>query len=505
MASKPTPTVTHASDDPAPRTPPASDIRSGRPAVLGSRPLLGLARRSASIAALIVVDLIGLALGLYIALVLQELWHGHIPPLWGTLWDGVVTYMEFLAPLMVFVFWRVHLYAARERRAGIGQVLSSAILVCLFALAYVLGSGHEGFTTFGIFPAGVVMTTIMIGLLRASYDGITGDLLRVAGVRRRALLVGSGDTLERLRRGLGNGRGGIEYQFVGALSLDGDGAGLPVLGQPQALPAVLERERIDELIVADDFADTQLLELADQAQRRGVKVRIAPRTTELLVQQGEYVPGQGLPLFDLRAPTLMGIDWLLKRGFDLLVSGLVIVVGLPLWLAIALAIKLTSPGPVLYRDRRVGVGESEFAMLKFRTMYTDAAERQGELEASNEADGPLFKIKNDPRVTPVGGVLRKLSIDEIPQVLNVIKGDMSIVGPRPLPLRDFLQLEDWHRRRYLVLPGLTGLWQVSGRIDVSFDDLVRLDFYYIENWSIWLDIAIVAKTLPAVLARRGAY
>ncbi|MGZ4383008.1 MAG: sugar transferase [Gaiellaceae bacterium] len=505
MASKPTPTVTHASDDPAPRTPPASDIRSGRPAVLGSRPLLGLARRSASIAALIVVDLIGLALGLYIALVLQELWHGHIPPLWGTLWDGVVTYMEFLAPLMVFVFWRVHLYAARERRAGIGQVLSSAILVCLFALAYVLGSGHEGFTTFGIFPAGVVMTTIMIGLLRASYDGITGDLLRVAGVRRRALLVGSGDTLERLRRGLGNGRGGIEYQFVGALSLDGDGAGLPVLGEPQALPAVLERHRIDELIVADDFADTQLLELADQAQRRGVKVRIAPRTTELLVQQGEYVPGQGLPLFDLRAPTLMGIDWLLKRGFDLLVSGLVVVVGLPLWLAIALAIKLTSPGPVLYRDRRVGVGESEFAMLKFRTMYTDAAERQGELEASNEADGPLFKIKNDPRVTPVGGVLRKLSIDEIPQVLNVIKGDMSIVGPRPLPLRDFLQLEDWHRRRYLVLPGLTGLWQVSGRIDVSFDDLVRLDFYYIENWSIWLDIAIVAKTLPAVLARRGAY
>ncbi|MGZ4397039.1 MAG: sugar transferase [Gaiellaceae bacterium] len=505
MASKPTPTVTHASDDPAPRTPPASDIRSGRPAVLGSRPLLGLARRSASIAALIVVDLIGLALGLYIALVLQELWHGHIPPLWGTLWDGVVTYMEFLAPLMVFVFWRVHLYAARERRAGIGQVLSSAILVCLFALAYVLGSGHEGFTTFGIFPAGVVMTTIMIGLLRASYDGITGDLLRVAGVRRRALLVGSGDTLERLRRGLGNGRGGIEYQFVGALSLDGDGAGLPVLGEPQALPAVLERHRIDELIVADDFADTQLLELADQAQRRGVKVRIAPRTTELLVQQGEYVPGQGLPLFDLRAPTLMGIDWLLKRGFDLLVSGLVVVVGLPLWLAIALAIKLTSPGPVLYRDRRVGVGESEFAMLKFRTMYTDAAERQGELEASNEADGPLFKIKNDPRVTPVGGVLRKLSIDEIPQVLNVIKGDMSIVGPRPLPLRDFLQLEDWHRRRYLVLPRLTGLWQVSGRIDVSFDDLVRLDFYYIENWSIWLDIAIVAKTLPAVLARRGAY
>jgi exopolysaccharide biosynthesis polyprenyl glycosylphosphotransferase len=505
VASKLTPTYTHASGDPAPRTPPPSDIRAGRPAALGTRPLWGLARRGTSVVALIVIDLIGLALGLYIALVLQELWHGHIPPLWGTLWDGVLTYMEFLAPLMVFVFWRVHLYAARERRGGIGQILSSAILVCLFALAYVLGSGHEGFTTFGIFPAGVVMSTIMIGLLRASYDGITRDLLRIAGVRRRALLIGSGEALERLRRGLGSGRGGIEYEFVGALSPDTEGGGLPVLGTPQALAAVLDRQRVDELIVADDFKDRQLLELADQAQRRGVKVRIAPRTTELLVQQAEYVPGQGLPLFELRAPVLIGFDWLLKRGFDLLVSGAVLIVGLPLWLLIALAIKLTSRGPVLYRSRRVGIGETEFAMIKFRTMYVDAGERQAELEAANEADGPLFKIKNDPRVTHIGRILRKLSIDEIPQVLNVLKGEMSIVGPRPLPLRDFLQLEDWHRRRYLVLPGLTGLWQVSGRIDVSFDDLVRLDFYYIENWSIWLDIAIVAKTLPAIIARRGAY
>jgi exopolysaccharide biosynthesis polyprenyl glycosylphosphotransferase len=505
VASKPTPTYPNASDDPAPRRPPQSDIRAARPTVLGTRPLWGLLRRGASVLSLIVVDLIGLALGLYIALVLQELWHGHTSPLWGTLWDGVLTYMEFLAPLTVFVFWRAHLYAARERRSGIGQILSSAILVGLFALAWVLGSGHEGFTTFGIFPAGVVMCTLVIGLLRASYDGITRDLLRIAGVRRRVLLIGSDEALERLRRGLGSGRGGIEYELVGALSPDPAAAGLPVLGPPQALASVLERQRVDELIVADDFKDRQLLELADHAQRRGVKVRIAPRTTELLVQQADYVPGQGLPLFELRAPVLIGVDWLLKRGFDLVLSGAVLLFGLPLWILIALAIKLTSRGPVLYRSRRVGIGESEFEMLKFRTMYVDAADRQQELEAANEADGPLFKIKNDPRVTPVGGILRKLSIDEIPQVLNVLRGEMSIVGPRPLPLRDFLQLEDWHRRRYLVLPGLTGLWQVSGRIDVSFDDLVRLDFYYIENWSIWLDIAIVAKTLPAVVARRGAY
>ena len=130
---------------------------------------------------------------------------------------------------------------------------------------------------------------------------------------------------------------------------------------------------------------------------------------------------------------------------------------------------------------------------------------QDELEERNEAEGALFKIRDDPRVTRVGAALRRLSLDELPQVLNVLRGEMSLVGPRPLPLRDYRMLEDWHRQRYLVLPGITGLWQISGRSNLSFDDLVRLDFYYLENWSIWLDVAILVKTIPAVLGRRGAY
>jgi exopolysaccharide biosynthesis polyprenyl glycosylphosphotransferase len=234
-------------------------------------------------------------------------------------------------------------------------------------------------------------------------------------------------------------------------------------------------------------------------------VRVAPKTTELLVTRGEYTPQQGLPLFELRPPVLIGTDWVIKRGFDLTLSTFVLVLGLPLWLVIGLAIKLSSPGPVFYRDRRVGCGEREFAMLKFRTMLEGAHERQAELESQNEADGPLFKIRDDPRITRVGRLLRRFSLDEVPQLLNVLKGEMSIVGPRPLPLRDYVQLEDWHRKRYLVLPGLTGLWQVSGRIALPFDDLVRLDFYYLENWSIWLDISIISKTLPAILAGKGAY
>jgi lipopolysaccharide/colanic/teichoic acid biosynthesis glycosyltransferase len=194
-----------------------------------------------------------------------------------------------------------------------------------------------------------------------------------------------------------------------------------------------------------------------------------------------------------------------KRTFDLVVSLLVVLLGAPLWLVIAAAIKLDSRGPVLFRDRRMGVGEHPFGMFKFRTMVQGAAEQQVELEERNEAPGALFKIRDDPRVTRVGKLLRKISLDELPQLLNVLWGEMSLVGPRPLPLRDYERLEAWHRKRYLVLPGITGLWQISGRSNLHFDDLVRLDFYYIENWSIWLDISILVKTPVAVLSGRGAY
>jgi lipopolysaccharide/colanic/teichoic acid biosynthesis glycosyltransferase len=182
-----------------------------------------------------------------------------------------------------------------------------------------------------------------------------------------------------------------------------------------------------------------------------------------------------------------------------------VVLVLPLWLLIGLAIKLTSRGPVLYADPRVGLSEREFHMLKFRTMVAGAAEQQQSLELANEASGALFKIREDPRVTSIGRVLRRYSLDEVPNLLNVLRGEMSLVGPRPLPLRDYRLLDDWHRRRYNVLPGITGLWQVAGRADLTFDDLVRLDFYYLENWSIWLDVSILVRTPFAVLRRRGAY
>ena len=456
--------------------------------------------------ALAVIDVGGLAVALYLALVLRELYYGERPILWGLPWSAERDWLPFLAVITVLVFWHNGLYAAREQRSGAGRVVSSLLLVLVVTLAFAIGTGYHH-TTFGLYATAFVLSVGVIGGLRSSYEIVTRDMWRIAGVRRRALLVGDNDRLVDLRRALGLGRSGIDYDFLGALTIDGaEDPLLNVLGAVDDLSRVLADLHPDELIVSGvDLDDRALLRLVDEAHQLGVRVQIAPTTTEVLTQRAEYVPGQGVPLFELRPPVFAGLEWTAKRAFDVAVSSLIIVVGAPVWMLIALAVKLDSTGPVFYRDRRVGLGENEFGMFKFRSMYTDASERQAGLETANEASGPLFKIKDDPRVTRVGKILRRYSLDELPQLLNVLRGEMSLVGPRPLPLRDYVQLEEWHRKRYLVLPGMTGLWQVSGRIELTFDDLVRLDFYYLENWSIWLDISILAKTMPAVVARRGAY
>ncbi|HUG65848.1 MAG TPA: sugar transferase [Gaiellaceae bacterium] len=481
------------------------DVRASRLYVLTRGPIVSLVRRALSIAALVVLDVIGLALGIYLALVVRQVVAGDGDILWGLLWrEGPAEWLKFAAPITILVFAQAGLYRQRELRPGAGRILACLIVVALIVLAFGLGTGYD-FSTSGLIPTSVVVCAVAIGLLRAAYESASLEVMRAAGVSRRVVLVGAGESLTRLKSSLEAARGGLSYEFVGVVAPEAV-PGLRLLGSRTELSLVLDRVKPDEVILTEaDFDERTVLEVVEQAHRQGVRVRLAPDTTELLVQRGEYVPGQGAPLFELRPPVLTGWEWAVKRGFDLVVSGLVVILGLPLWALIALAIKLDSRGPIFFVDRRIGVGEREFGMLKFRTMVADAATRQPELEPENEAEGALFKIRDDPRVTRIGRFLRRFSLDEIPQVGNVLKGEMSLVGPRPLPLRDYQLLADWHRRRYGVLPGMTGLWQISGRSGLSFDDLVRLDFTYIENWSIWLDISIIVKTIPAVITRRGAY
>jgi exopolysaccharide biosynthesis polyprenyl glycosylphosphotransferase len=488
MATQPT--------EPVPRPGSSSDrdVRALRLYVLQRGALRTFVRRAAAIVSLAVLDAIGLALGIYLALVLRSVVYGE-PVLWSLLWRFELDeWLPFLVPITLLVFWQAGLYASRERRAGLGRVASSLVLVAAIVLAFGYGTGYD-FNTTGLIPTAVVLSAATVGLLRAAYDSSMLELQRILHARRRALLLGDAESNANLRRMLSGARGGLAYEFVEApLSPEMTHADRVALARP------------DEVILTEgDFDEETVLEIVETAHRLGVKVRIAPKTTELLIERGEYVPGQGMPLFELRPPVLAGADWAMKRTFDLAVSALVLLVGTPLWLLIALAIKLDSRGPILYRDRRIGVRESAFGMLKFRTMVRNADVRQQELEERNEAAGALFKIRRDPRVTRVGSVLRRLSLDEMPQLLNVLRGEMSLVGPRPLPVRDYEKLEAWHRKRYLVLPGITGLWQISGRSNLTFDDLVRLDFYYIENWSIWLDLSILIKTPVAIFSGRGAY
>jgi exopolysaccharide biosynthesis polyprenyl glycosylphosphotransferase len=469
------------------------DVRAVRPYLLSGSLLRTLVRRLVSVGLLVTMDVAGLVLGLYGALTLRALLFDPKPILWGFLWDQETSWLAFLILLLLLVFWRGALYAPRELREGSGRVVPSVVLVSALSLAFAIGTGQH-FTTFGLYVVGAVFVAALISLFRGSYEILTGSLMRVAGVRRKAVLVGEPAAREHLRASLGARRGGIYYEFAGEIEPGPE------------VERVLAGGPLDELIVADSgLGEARLLEIVEAAHRRGVKVRVAPRTTEILIERGEYVPGQGVPLFELRPPIFAGAQWVSKRSFDLVIGAAILILCLPMWLVICLAIKLTSKGPVLYADSRVGLAERPFRMRKFRTMVAGADQGQASLETVNEASGPLFKIRDDPRVTKVGRLLRRLSLDETPNLINVMRGEMSLVGPRPLPVRDFDLMEPWHRRRYNVLPGMTGLWQVAGRSNLTFDDLVRLDFYYIENWSIWLDLTILFKTPLAVFSRRGAY
>ncbi|MEV6635208.1 sugar transferase [Actinoplanes sp. NPDC051470] len=248
----------------------------------------------------------------------------------------------------------------------------------------------------------------------------------------------------------------------------------------------------------------ELRRLAWQLEGTGVDLVVAPQLTDIAGPRVHIRPIEGLPLLHVEEPTLSGPAWLAKNLLDRVAAFLGLVALSPLLLLIAIGIRLSDPGPVFFRQPRVGHEGRTFRVWKFRTMYVDAEERKATLEELNDSDGMLFKMKNDPRIFSFGQKLRGSSLDELPQLINVLRGEMSLVGPRPLPADDGDYLGDV-RRRLLVRPGITGLWQVSGRSDLSWDEAVRLDLYYVDNWSLTYDLGILWRTIWVVLKRKGAY
>ncbi len=480
------------------------DVRRKRPPALSFLLRLETLRRLGRIVSLLALDYIGVMAALYTGLVVKTLLKsGQFD--FDAAWNQTRRWIAFAYLVTVLMFAHSDLYAERARRPGLSKIASSLFQATIIALIFALADGQH-FSSYYIFYGSLFFGTVYITTLRYMHTSATGWLLEQAGYRRRALLVGSGKHIEAVAHALSS-RSHTQVEIVGYISLaPRPKNGLRSLGRLEDLPVALVRERVQEVILADpDFPQEQAVELVDLCHRRGVTVQVAPSTMEILLERAEFVPGQTVPLFTLRPPVFEGIDYALKRTFDLVLATVGLFLLSPILLVIAVAVKLSSRGPTIYRSTRPGIGGKPFACFKFRTMREHADQLQVDLEPLNEQSGALFKIRRDPRLTSVGRFLRRFSLDELPQLVNVVRGEMSLVGPRPLPMRDFERLDDWHKKRYLVLPGMTGLWQVSGRAELDFDDLVRLDFLYLERWSVFLDLSILLRTIPAVLTRRGAF
>lgn len=324
----------------------------------------------------------------------------------------------------------------------------------------------------------------------------------------RAVLVGGGEIGRAIMRSV-LAQPDLGYRIEGFVDDDptkGAIGNFQVLGGTDQLSSILRERQIDEVIVTLPWhARDKIVQIMEDSEAAGARVKIVPDLFQLSLSQIAVDAVGGIPLIGVKETSFSYGALALKRVMDVLLSGVMFLIVLLPMACIALAIKLTSPGPIIFAQYRVGRGGRLFTAYKFRTMREGADLEKSELLHLNEATGPLFKIRNDPRITPLGKFLRRTSLDELPQFWNVLNGDMSMVGPRPPLPTEVAQYKEWHKRRLDVSPGLTGLWQVSGRSELTFDEMVMLDLYYIENWSPWLDISIMLKTIPALVTTRGAY
>ncbi len=332
----------------------------------------------------------------------------------------------------------------------------------------------------------------------------------------RVLVVGSAPAVRDLTTSL-HRDSRSEYEVVGACipgplprtQIDVPGVGaVPTFGdETNVVGAVTATHSHAVAVTATERLNGRgIRDLSWELEKLDIDLLVAPGVVDIAGPRLQMRPVAGLPLIHVEKPQYHGAKRFQKRLFDLLFSGSVLLFGLPVLFAVGLAVKLTSKGPVFYRQERVGLDGRPFEMIKFRTMVVDADKMVDKLASMNESEGGvLFKIRDDPRVTSVGRILRKYSIDELPQFINVLKRDMSVVGPRPPLANEVKSYDDHARKRLLVRPGITGLWQVSGRSDLSWEDSVRLDLFYVENWSMISDLIIAFKTVKAMLGHSGAY
>lgn len=488
-------------------------VQRSEPELLGSCTILGapelllptapVRRRSlAPKAVLIAVDLVALALAMLGAAHLRGLAPGAPPVLHQP--DHLIL-AAVAQPLAVAVFVRYRLYSSRHvssRLFEFGRLVHAVAVASIGAVvvAYLLDLRIS---------RGLVLLTALFALVLLT---VVRDLVRrwfVAARRtgkylRDVLIVGGNPEAQNLARMLCDAPG-HGYRVRGFVCDHPVESELPTIGPPDEILDLVQVAGVDGVIVASSaMGDADVTRLTRALHVAGIHVELTSGLRDVAPQR-LTVRGLGpFPVVYLEPSRPTWSQAAAKRTFDVLGAVVGLIVAAPLFVLTAIAIKVDSRGPVLFRQERVGKEGRRFSVYKLRTMAVGAEDRRHEVEALNEADGPLFKIRDDPRVTRVGRVLRRYSIDELPQLVNILTNDMSLVGPRPALADETAGWDAADYQRLLVKPGLTGMWQVSGRSDTSFDEYVRLDLYYVHNWSLATDVAIVAKTIPAVLRARGA-
>jgi len=427
----------------------------------------------------------------------------------GHSWQELLLYGLFTLPAWVVLFKLYGLYERDAKRLGhstlddLPSLFHALLLGCLLMWCWFVL----------VAPAKLMFTAILVFGAIAMVLVLTARVLVRAGFLRvvspeRVLLIGtgkaSGALIEKMRASAS-----LRLKPIGMVSCDeqaGETLALPRLGALDEvdLPGLLVAQRVGRVVVADaEVAGGQLLGVLRDCKTVSVKVSLLPATCSALGPSVEVDDLQGVTVLGINPSVLSRSSRMAKRGLDLVGAGLLSIVALPVLMALAIAIKLDSPGPALFSQERIGRGGVRFRVLKLRTMVADAEAHRAELLAQSKDPGWLH-LEHDQRVTQVGRLLRLASLDELPQLWNVLKGDMSLVGPRPLVAEEDRMVDEWARGRLDLTPGITGLWQVLGRTSIPFEEMVKLDYLYVTNWSLWGDVRLILRTLPVVLRRSGA-
>jgi exopolysaccharide biosynthesis polyprenyl glycosylphosphotransferase len=469
---------------------------------------IGLRRRWLIATALLTVgaDVVAIGLGYVLAKVFRD-GDLDIGPALLRRVDTAIFVTAFVWPVVFALYGLYDLrrptHITAEMQRLFQAVITSVLVVALVAFAARIDVSRSYIVSLLVF---CLLTTVSGRLLvrrmahALNARGVTAQPTLIAGCNEEARTLAR--TLRR-RPWMGfNITGFVDVGNTGQTSIDG----LPVMGAIDDVRAIVRTHRIGSVVVAGSAVGAGTLQALDTALAdTEVTVRVSPGLANLGAARVVMEPVDGMALFSLRRHRFSRRQRLLKRTLDITIASGLLLASMPAMAVMAVLIKATSPGPVLFRQRRVGAGGRTFMIYKFRTMVVGAEHQQSTLQGLNEADGVLFKMRRDPRVTSVGRFLRRSAGDELPQLINVLKGDMSMVGPRPALPEETARYDDRWRDRLRVKPGLTGLWQVNGRHDLGFDDYVRYDLFYVTNWSLTMDLYILAKTLPALLSARGSY